>query len=102
MVTDRKLRWVPGTNMRNEASLNLDDVDSYEEQTVAHRLMVTLEHQPLSRPHHVPAHRFLMFEWGDAVSSDPLPRTRLAFSRRDTEAAVALREQLTSRRVRMS
>jgi hypothetical protein len=36
-------------------------VDSYEEQTVAHRLMVTLEHQPLSRPHHVPAHRFLMF-----------------------------------------
>ncbi len=97
MVTDRRLRWVPSADMRNEASLNLDDVSSFSEQTIAHRVMVTLEHRPLGRPHHVPAHRFLMFQWGNAVSTDPLPRTRLAFSRRDAEAAIALRGQLTSR-----
>ncbi|MEO8424115.1 MAG: hypothetical protein ABI595_09430, partial [Actinomycetota bacterium] len=84
----------------NEAALDFDDVTSFSEQTLGHRFMVTLEHEPLSRPHHVPAHRFLMFEWGNAVSSDPLSRTKLAFSRRDTKAAVALREQLTSRRMR--
>jgi hypothetical protein len=46
---------------------------------------------------YVPAHRFLRFEWGDDVVTDFLSRTRLAFSRRNTEAAQALREQVSGR-----
>jgi hypothetical protein len=98
MVTDRRLRWVPNVDLRFEASLDLDDVRAVAEEHRAHRYAITLEHVPCMRPHWVPAHRFLGFRSGDAVSTNPLPRTKLAFSRRDTEAAVALRDQLANRR----
>jgi len=35
-----------------------------------------------------------MFEWGNAIVTMPLTHTKLAFSRRDTKAAVALRRGL--------
>jgi hypothetical protein len=97
MVTNRRLRWVPHAEVRFEASLDLDDVTEVSERSHGHRYAIDLAHRPLSRPHSAPAHRFLMFAWGDTVVTTPLSHTQLAFSRRDTEAARALRDQLVRR-----
>jgi len=99
MVTDKKLRWVPGWHVSYEASLELDSVTTVSERLDGHRYSIALEHPPITRLHHVPAHRFLMFEWGNASGSVALSRTVLAFSRRDTQAAEALRGQLLRRSV---
>jgi hypothetical protein len=98
MVTDRYLRWVPWGDLRYEASLGLDEVTGASEHHVAHHYSIKLVHLPLVRLHVVPAHRFLMFQWGNAFSREPLTGTELAFSRRETEAASALRGQLVARR----
>jgi hypothetical protein len=99
MVTNRMLRWAPHAELRFETSLELDTVRRVREESMAHRYGIALEHQPIVRRHHVPKHRFLIFEWGNAVASTPFPVTKLAFSRRDTEAARALRDQLAVRGV---
>jgi hypothetical protein len=99
MVTDRRLRWVPRARLEFEASLDLDAVTGVSERSVRHRYAIALEHAPLTRRHTVPAHRFLRFAWGSAVVHTPLARTVMAFRRRGTRAAEALREQV-SRRVR--
>ncbi len=94
MVTDSKLRWVAIGNPAFEAALDLRQVTSFAERMVTHRYSIALKHPPLSRPRQVPAHRFLWFSWGNAVGRDPLKHTELAFSRRDTKAARALRKGL--------
>lgn len=99
MVTNRRLRWVPHADLRFEAALDLDDVIAVTEEAQAHRYALTLDHRPIHRLHRVPARRFLRFEWGNAYTLDPLTRTRLAFSRQHTAAAVALRAELASRGV---
>jgi hypothetical protein len=38
-----------------------------------------------------------MFTWGNAVETSPLTHTELAFCRRDTQAAEALRNELVRR-----
>jgi len=97
MVTDRRLRWVPGVSLRFETAVDLDDVTDALEQTSAHRYAMTLDHAPVRATRIVPAHRFMTFRWGNATAVRTLSRTMLAFSRRDTEAARALREQLARR-----
>lgn len=99
MVTDRALRWVMHLNPKLESSLDLDSVTEVTEQTVAHRYAIDLEHRPITRLHHVPAHRFLIWEWGDDLADTVFTRTSIAFSRRDTAAAMALRERLAARGV---
>jgi hypothetical protein len=99
MVTDRHLRWVPQVSLRFETAVDLDDVAEALEQTSAHRYAMTLHHAPVRALRQVPAHRFLMFEWGNATAVRTMKRTVLAFSRRDTDAARALREQLARRGV---
>jgi hypothetical protein len=99
MVTDRRLRWVPGVSLRFETAVALDDVTQAFEQTSAHRYAMTLHHSPVRARRRVPAHRFMTFRWGNATAVLTLSRTRLAFSRRDTGAARALREQLARRGV---
>jgi hypothetical protein len=99
MVTDRHLRWVPGVSLRFETAVDLDDVTEAHEQVSAHRFAITLRHTPVRALRQVPAHRFLTFQWGNAVALRTLSTTRLAFSRRDTDAARALREQLARRGV---
>jgi hypothetical protein len=94
VVTDRKLRWAPGADVRCEAALDFADVTAFSEESVGHRYSITLAHPPLKRPRWGPAHRFLTFEWGNAIVTTPLARTRLAFSRRGTKAAIALRQGL--------
>jgi hypothetical protein len=97
MVTDRHLRWVPGVSLRFETAVALDDVTKAHERISAHRYAMTLHHAPVRALRHVPSHRFMTFRWGNAFAVLTLSRTRLAFSRRYTEAARALREQLARR-----
>jgi hypothetical protein len=99
MVTDRRLRWVPGVSLRFETAVDLDHVTDALEQTSAHRYAMCLDHAPIHALRVVPAHRFITFQWGDAIAVRTLSTTRLAFSRRDTDAARALREQLALRGV---
>ena len=99
MVTDRSLRWVPHVDLRFQARLDLAGVTSATERFAAHRYAIALEHHPIQRPWWVPAHRLLRFEWGNAVEVLSFGRTELAFSRRETEAAIALGEQLKMRGV---
>jgi hypothetical protein len=99
MVTDRRLHWVPHADLRLNASLDLDDVTAAIEHMKAHRYAIRLDHRDITRSFLVPAHRFLWFKWGNAVSRVSVARTRLAFSRRDTAVARALRDQLSSRGV---
>ena len=99
MVTDSQLRWVPGVSLPFESAVELDNVTEAFEQTSAHRYAMTLHHAPVRALRVVPAHRFLGFRWGNATAVLTLSRTRLAFSRRDTEAARALRDQLARRGV---
>jgi len=99
MVTDRHLRWVPGVDLRFETAVDLDDVTAALETTSAHRYAVTLHHAAVRALRRVPAHRFMTFRWGNATAVRTLKRTKLAFSRRDTDAARALRDQLSRRGV---
>ena len=97
MVTSRRLRWVPRSKLRFEAAIHLDDVTAVAERTKAHRYAITVRHAPLRRLHWVPAHRFLIFRWGNAERVEEFRRTRLAFSQPDTVAAQALRDELRHR-----
>jgi hypothetical protein len=99
MVTDRHLRWVPHVSLRFETALDLDDVTAALETTSVHRYAITLAHSPIGALRVVPAHRFMSFQWGNATAVLTLSMTKLAFSRRDTAAARALREQLARRGV---
>jgi hypothetical protein len=94
MVTDRRLRWVPGTNAKLQTALDFDDVRSVRERSSKHRYALTLKHAPVTRPSWTHAHRFLSFTWGDKIVVAPRTRTVLAFSRRETAVAVAIRERL--------
>lgn len=105
MITTDKLRWVPYSHLYYEAALGFDEVTAFTERTLAHRYAICLRHPPLDRLRMVPDEVFPP-EWrahlrakghlrGDGRS--PLSRTEIAFSRRDTRAARALREALTSR-----
>jgi hypothetical protein len=99
MVTDRRLRWVPRSLPRYESEVGLDDITDAFEQMSAHRYAATLDHRRVRALRDVPAHRFMTFRWGNATAVRTLRRTMLAFSRRDTDAARALREQLARRGV---
>jgi hypothetical protein len=94
MITNTKLRWVPGVDLAFEAALELRDVTAFAEYFLSHRYSIALKHPPLTRLHRVPAHRLLWFAWGNAVANDPSTRTELAFSRSTTEAAQAMRTAL--------
>jgi hypothetical protein len=99
MVTDRYLRWVPGCRLQYATALPFDDVTTALEWTSAHRYATSLRHGPIQAVRSVPAHRFLHYRWGDTDAVRTLGITTLAFSRRETEAARALREQLALRGV---
>jgi len=97
LITDRQLIWGPPQQLTYLAALRLDDVDSCAEEAVKHRYAMHLVHAPLDRLHTVPAHDFLLFRWGDKDVIGSFTKTALAFSRRDTAVATALRSQLSIR-----
>lgn len=104
MITSRKLRWVPGRKLAYEASLDLDAITAYTERRLAHRYAISLEHPPLERRRIVPdltlppeLRAQLRAEGRLREGTGPFSYTELAFSRRDTVAARALREAVISR-----
>ena len=106
MVTDRKLRWVPHYDLQHETSLNLDDITEDRERTRAHRWAIMLQHPSVEHPRMWPARqlpadlaRKLRAEGRLRDQPDPITFTELAFSRRETAAARALRGSLMSRAV---
>jgi hypothetical protein len=99
MVTDRHLRWVPRVRLRYATALELDGVTDALDRTSAHRYAISLRHPAIYAVRDVPAHRLFGFAWGNTEAVRMLRVSILAFSRRDTVAARALRAELARRRV---
>jgi hypothetical protein len=99
MITDRRLRWVPFCRLEYVTAVDLDEVTGALERTSAHRYAIRLRHGTIRAVRRVPTHRILGFEWGNTDAVRSLDITTIAFSRRDTAAARALREQLATRGV---
>ena len=93
-VTERRALWLGRDDERWVRSLPLDLVTSYTEITQAHRYALTLDHQSIERLQWVPAHQLLWWSWGNAEAVRPVTSSALAFSRRDTKAARAIRSRL--------
>jgi hypothetical protein len=93
-VTERCLLWVSRDDQRWVRSLPLDLVRSYTEIMQAHRYALVLDHQRIERLQWVPAHQLLWWSWGNAEAARPATSSALAFSRRDTKAARAIRSRL--------
>jgi hypothetical protein len=101
LVTARRLLWVPVGLPRWGAELDLDDVAAWAEGTQYHRWGLLLKHRPIERLAHAPEHRVLWWAWGDTEELRRQEETRFMFSRRDTDAAVAIRDQLERRDVKI-
>src|SRR6266511_6420886 len=93
-VTERRVLWVSRDDQRCVRSLPFALVRSYTEITQAHRYALTLGHQSIERLQWVPAHQLLWWSWGNAEAVRPVTSSALAFSRRDTTAARAIRSRL--------
>jgi hypothetical protein len=93
-VTERRALWVSRDDERWVRSLPLNLVTSYTEVTQAHRYALALDHQGIERLQWVPAHQLLWWSWGNAEAARPAMSSALAFSRRDTKAARAIRSRL--------
>jgi hypothetical protein len=94
VVTQRRALWVGRRDQRWVRALPFAVVRSYVELTQAHRYALALDHEGLDRLRWVPAHRFLLWSWGNAEEVRRVGRSVLGFSRRDTAAARAIRTQL--------
>jgi hypothetical protein len=93
-VTERRVLWVSRDDQRRVRSLPFALVRSYTEITQAHRYALALDHQRIDRRQWVPAHQLLWWSWGNAEAVRPVTSSVLAFSRRDTTAARAIRSRL--------
>jgi hypothetical protein len=94
VVTERRALWLSRDDERWVRSLPLDLVTSYAEITQAHRYALALDHQSVERLQWVPAHGLLWWSWGNAEAVRSVTSSALAFSRRDTKAARAIRSRL--------
>jgi hypothetical protein len=93
-VTERRALWVSRGDQRWVRSLPFALVRSYTEITQAHRYALALDHQSIERLQWVPAHQLLWWSWGNAEAVRAVTSSVLAFSRRDTKAARAIRSRL--------
>lgn len=93
-VTERRALWVSRDDQRWVRSLPFALVTSYAEITQAHRYALALDHQSIERLQWVPAHQLLWWSWGNGEAVRPVTGSALAFSRRDTKAARAIRSRL--------
>jgi len=94
LVTERRALWVSRSDKRWVRILPFAVVRFYVELTQAHRYALALDHEAMERLQWVPARRLLAWSWGNAEEARPVSRSVLAFSRRDTAAAGAIRTQL--------
>jgi hypothetical protein len=93
-ATERRALWVGRDDQRWVRSLPFALVRSYTEITQAHRYALALDHQSVDRLQWVPAHQLLWWSWGNAEAVRPVTSSVLAFSRRDTKVAHAIRSRL--------
>ena len=93
-VTERWALWVSRDDERWVRSLPFALVRSYAEIAQAHRYALALNHQRIERLQSVPAHQLLWWSWGNAEAVRSVTSSVLAFSRRDTKAARAIRSRL--------
>jgi hypothetical protein len=93
-VTERCVLWVSSDDDRWVRSLPFALVRSSTEFTQAHRYALALDHQRIDRLQWVPAHQLLWWSWGNAEAVQSVNSSVLAFSRRDTKAARAIRSRL--------
>jgi hypothetical protein len=93
-VTERGALWVSRDDQRWVRSLPFALVAFYTEITQAHRYALALDHQRIERLQWAPAHQLLWWSWGTAEAVRPVTSSVLAFSRRDTKAARAIRSRL--------
>jgi hypothetical protein len=93
-VTERRALWVSRDDQRWVRSLPFALVAFYTEITQAHRYALALDHQSSERLQWAPAHQLLWWSWGNAEATRPVTSSTLAFSRRDTKAARAIRSRL--------
>jgi hypothetical protein len=93
-VTERCVLWVSRDDDRWVRSLPFALVRSYAEITQAHRYALALDHESIERLQSVPAHQLLWWAWGNAEAVQCVTGSVLAFSRRDTKAARAIRSRL--------
>jgi len=63
------------------------------------RPLIRLEHRSIERTEHIPAHRFLWFQWGDADGPVPHDTSLLDFGKGSDPVFVAVRETLDRARV---
>jgi hypothetical protein len=93
-VTERCVLWVSRDDQRWVRTLPFALVRSYAEITQAHRYALALDHERLERLQWVRAHQLLWWSWGNAEAVRSVTSSALAFSRRDTKAARAIRGRL--------
>lgn len=95
VVTPERLVFAGwGVSVVRPREIVFDDVTHWADGTQYNSYAVVLTHQPMPRREHVPAHRFLWFEWGNAFADVVRPTTIFRFSRPDTNAAKKLRSLL--------
>jgi hypothetical protein len=94
MVTNKSLRWAPHADPQFEASLTFDDVTAVSESSDG-PYAIAMRHGSITRPRWARARRAEILDPDTRVTTMSTTRTELSFSRRDTKAAVALREQLS-------
>ena len=99
LVSDQRVLWMGKDDPRWLRELPFLAVSAYIEVEHGHRYGLLFEHRPMERLEWVPAHRFLLWSWGNAETVVLVDRSFLAFSQRNTAAARAIRAQLQARGV---
>ena len=101
IISDRRILWAhqliaapQGREWVCEA-LSFDQITGYAlGRRHDQRPLIRLEHRSIERIEHLPSHRFLWFEWGDAEGPVPRETSLLGFGRDSDPVFVALRGAL--------
>jgi hypothetical protein len=101
LITDRRILWarrlstVPRDGEWVCDALAFDEITGYAlGRRHDQRPLIRLEHRSIERTEHIPAHRFLWLQWGDADGPVPHETTLLGFGKEADPVFVALRETL--------
>lgn len=106
LITDRRLLWarqlrVPaGTGDWVSETLDFSQITAWSRGNQHDgRPIIRLEHEPVPRISHLPAHRFLWFRWGDVERAVPRTSTTLYYRRGSDPDFIPLRAALEARSI---
>jgi hypothetical protein len=99
LVTPERILWTDDFGPSPVWTLPFTLMTGYLEEYQTHRYILRLMHSPVERLEHGNRWRFLWWTWGNADRRYRRTETTFMFSRRDTEAAGALRRELEARGV---